>query len=80
MDNMAVGEFLSMYCVHTLFFIYSFQPLCSNFFGGFGFHFGQADSGHHEIPRGGSITMDLEVMRERESLGVHCYTCPLGVT
>lgn len=34
----------------------------SNFFGGFGFHFGQADGGGpHEIPRGGTITMDLDV-------------------
>ena len=40
----------------------------SSFFGGFGFHFGQADSGHHEIPRGGTVTLDLEVKRKRERL------------
>lgn len=36
-----------------------------NFFGGFGFHFGTAGSdGPREIPRGGTITMTLEVSLE----------------
>lgn len=38
------------------------SDIFSSFFGGsFGFRFGQADDGHREIPRGGTITMDLEV-------------------
>ena len=33
-------------------------------FGGFHFHFGGDDGGHHEIPRGGTIHMDMEVSLE----------------
>ena len=44
----------------------------SSFFGGsFGFRFGQADDGHREIPRGGTITMDLEV---HVYITVHCVS------
>lgn len=38
-----------------------------SFFGGFGgfhFHFGGDDGGHREIPRGGTIHMDMEVSLE----------------
>ena len=37
----------------------------SSFFGNFGFQFGTGgDGGQREIPRGGTITMDLEVSLE----------------
>lgn len=37
----------------------------SSFFGGFGFHFSSGgDGGHREIPRGGTLTMDLDVALE----------------
>ena len=41
----------------------------STFFGNFGFHFGGGDSGHREIPRGGTITMDFDVALEDLYIG-----------
>ena len=41
----------------------------STFFGNFGFHFGGGDSGHKEIPRGGTITMDFDVALEDLYIG-----------
>jgi hypothetical protein len=41
----------------------------SSFFGNFGFHFGGGDSGHKEIPRGGTITMDFDVALEDLYIG-----------
>lgn len=41
----------------------------STFFGNFGFHFGGGDSGHREIPRGGTITMDFDVSLEDLYIG-----------
>ena len=42
--------------------------ICRSFFGGgfggFHFHFGGDDGGHREIPRGGTIHMDMEVSLE----------------
>jgi len=42
-----------------------FQPI-SSFFGGFGFQFGGGGQDHHnrDIPRGGTIYMDLVVSLE----------------
>lgn len=44
----------------------------SFFGGGFGFHFGQTDSGPREIPRGGTITMDIEVYTFKNDVGYNC--------
>ena len=44
----------------------------SFFGGGFGFHFGQTDSGPREIPRGGTITMDIEVYTFKNNVGYNC--------
>lgn len=48
-------------------FIFNF--FVSTFFGNFGFHFGGGDSGHKEIPRGGTITMDFDVALEDLYIG-----------
>lgn len=47
----------------------------STFFGNFGFHFGGGDSGHREIPRGGTITMDFDVSLEDLYIGRFIEVC-----
>ena len=50
-------------------FYFSLYTYFSTFFGNFGFHFGGGDSGHKEIPRGGTITMDFDVALEDLYIG-----------
>lgn len=47
----------------------SLYLIVSTFFGNFGFQFGGGDSGHKEIPRGGTITMDFDVALEDLYIG-----------
>lgn len=45
-------------------------------FGGFSFHFGGGgDGGHREIPRGGTIHMDMEVSLEELYIGKFIEVC-----
>ena len=58
-----------------------FFPFPSSFFDGFGgggfrFHFGGGeDGGHREIPRGGTIHMDIEVSLEDLYIGKFIEVC-----
>ena len=70
-------------CIYT--YIHNYTCIiCRSFFNGFGgfrFHFGGDDGGPREIPRGGTITMDMEVSLEDLYNGnfievhIYIYTC-----
>ena len=58
-------------------------PLGRSFFGGFGgfrFNFGGGDGGHREIPRGGTIHMDMEVSLEDLYIGRFIEVCSVYCT
>ena len=55
---------LSLFILFLSLFVCLF--VCRSFFDGFGFHFnfGGGEGGSREVPRGGTITMEMEVSLE----------------